>query len=265
MSGRPAHGTILMYHRLVREGAAPDEGDYALGTGMFEDQMRALAAQRRPVVPLSAMADARFPDGAVVLTFDDGCDTDATVALPVLRSFGFTAAFFVNPARVGQPGRATWPQLEALAAVGMTVGSHGLDHTLLGGLSAAALEEQLVRSKALLERHLGREVDALSLPGGSGGARAARLARAAGYRLICGSRPGRVSSRAMPDLLPRYAVRYSEGLGGFQAMLDQPLAFRLRQALRHHVLGAVRAVVGEPVYARLRQAHVARRTEAPRS
>jgi peptidoglycan/xylan/chitin deacetylase (PgdA/CDA1 family) len=242
-----------MYHRLAEAPADPEEGDYVLPPDAFEAHLRLLAAERRAVVPLSALADGTYPDRAVALTFDDGCESDVTVAGPRLRAFDFPAAFFVNPARVGQPGRASWVQLRRLAAEGFLVGSHGLDHTLFDGLPAAELHRQIAGSREWLERELAIPVWALSLPGGSGDSRTLGVAREAGYRLVLGSRPGPLRGPATTaGVLPRMAMRRGRGLDRFRSAVDQQPAYLWRQALRYQVVHAARRLVGAQAYGRLR-------------
>jgi peptidoglycan/xylan/chitin deacetylase (PgdA/CDA1 family) len=251
-----------MYHRVGEAGAEPDEGDYVLPTALFEQQLRWLAAERRPVLPLAALAGVDRPDHAVVLTFDDGCESDATVAWPLLRTLGLPAAFFVSPARVGAPGRAGWDELRSLAREGFVVGSHGLDHTLLGGLASGELDRQLRESKRWLEQELGRPVDALSLPGGSGGRRVRRAAYEAGYRLVLGSRPGLLRGPAGGAAVPRIALRRGQGLSGFRAAVDERRPFFLAQALRYRVARTGRALVGAWAYAQLRALRLQREGKA---
>ena len=243
--------TILMYHRV---GVAPniEEGDYVVPTALFEDQMRLLAAHRRPVVSLVDVAEGRYPDRSVALTFDDGCDTDATVVAPVLRALGFTAAFFVSPALIGQDGRVSWAQLRTLADDGFLVGSHGLDHALLDEVPAQELVRQIVESKQWLETRLDRPVSAISLPGGGGGERALSAAREAGYLLVLGSRPGRVRGPAGGGILPRLAVRRGHGLARFEAALEPRPFVLLGAALRYALLRSARRVLGTRAYGSLR-------------
>lgn len=259
---RGGRATVLAYHRVSLEGAALEEGDYALPSDLFARQMELLAAQGRSVVGLPALTEGAFPQGAVLLTFDDGCETDATVVLPLLRALRFPAAFFVNPAWLGEPGRLDWDQVRELAAAGMHVGSHGFDHTLLDGLPLPELERQLALSKSLLEEGLGGPVDALSLPGGTGGRRALRVARGLGYRVVLGSQPGLVRSGARPGLVPRYAVRRGDGLAGFRAVVEQRPAFRIAHALRYGALRGLRSILGQGAYVRLRESLLARQERA---
>lgn len=69
---------VVLYHRVTDRSFDPEEGDYVLPPSLFEAQVRGLG--RRRVVPLSSLVDGTFDEGAVVITFDDGCDTDATIA-----------------------------------------------------------------------------------------------------------------------------------------------------------------------------------------
>lgn len=250
MSGERAHAVVLMYHRVDLAGARPEEGDFVLSRLLFVQQLKWLAAEGWPVVSLSQLASGQFEDGSVVLTFDDGCDTDATVALPHLLEAGFPATFFVNPVNVGQSGRLGWPEVEQLAAAGMRIGSHGLDHTLLDGLPPGEVERQLEVSRRLLEERLGAEVDALSLPGGTGGRAAVEIALRVGYRIVLGSRPGRVAQGRLPLPVPRHAIRQRHGLEGFRAAVEQRPGFRLLQAARHLTLQALRAAIGSEAYVR---------------
>ena len=246
------HATVLMYHRLSDVEVDPEEGDYVVSPASFEAQMSRLAADGRDVAGLTAVLEGTCGPGAVVLTFDDGCDSDARVALPILRRFGLTAAFFVNPARVGDAGRLSWDEVGALLAAGMHVGSHGLDHTLLDGLSEAELERQLGESKRILETRLGVPIETLSLPGGSGGERALAVARQVGYRLVFGSQPGRLGA-PLPFCAPRFAVRRGLGLGGFSALVAQDPRSRWVQTLRYRAMRLMRGALGTERYARLRR------------
>lgn len=253
-----------MYHRLAGAPADPEEGDYVLPTDTFEAHLRLLSSERRIVAPLSALVDGTCPDRAVVLTFDDGCDSDVTVAGPRLRALDFPAAFFVNPARVGQPGRASWAQLRRLAAEGFLVGSHGLDHTLFDGLPEAELRRQIAESRQWLERELAIPVWALSLPGGSGDSRTLGLAREAGYRLVLGSRPGLLRGAATTArVVPRVAMRRDPDLHSFRATVDQRPAYLLRKALRYQAAHAVRRLMGAEAYGQLRLRWLGRWTRDP--
>jgi peptidoglycan/xylan/chitin deacetylase (PgdA/CDA1 family) len=243
---------ILMYHG-IGDAPDPEENEYAVPTPEFEAQMRWLASHV-PTVGLQELSAGQRRDRSAVLTFDDGRATDASVAAPLLRELGLPAAFFVCPDLVGTADYLTWGQLRSLAAQGFRIGSHGLDHSLFAELDDAELRRQLVESKRALEAQLHEEIDALALPGGSGGERASNAARDAGYRVVLGSRPGIVKGVAPAmAVLPRIAVRRRHGLEGLRAAVEQRVVSRLRLGLRYNCLHLAKSMLGPETYRTLRK------------
>jgi peptidoglycan/xylan/chitin deacetylase (PgdA/CDA1 family) len=254
---------VLMYHGLD-PGLPTDPAVrvYTLDPRTFADQLDLLQADGRRVVSLAEAAEGRAPHGSVVLTFDDGWATDRSVALPQIVARGMTATFFLSPARIGLPGYLTWDAVRALAGAGMTIGTHGLDHTLLDGVGDAELERQLGESKRVLEERLGREVETASLPGGAGGRRALRAARRLGYRFVAGSRPGAIR-KAVPALLPRVAIRAATTAPRFRALAGGRRRALLEEAGRHQATAFARAVLGRAAYERLKKIVLAVRPSSP--
>ncbi|GIK85345.1 MAG: hypothetical protein BroJett026_08260 [Betaproteobacteria bacterium] len=90
---------ILCYHGA----AVADESAFSPGLFMtgatFERRMAFLAEQRYPVLPLGdaldRLADGSLPDGATVITIDDGWVGTATVMAPILARHRFPATFYV--------------------------------------------------------------------------------------------------------------------------------------------------------------------------
>ncbi len=246
-----ARAAILMYHRVGELAVGRPEDDvYRVTPGDFEAQMALLVREGYPVVPASALDSRDLPPRAVVLTFDDGWDSDVLEALPILRRHGLRASFFVSPALVGRPTYLTWDGVQRLDAEGMEVGSHGLDHALLGEVPAPEATRQLRESRDWLRQRLGREAESVALPGGNGGRRVARLARAAGYRRVMGSQPGIATGGSL--LLPRFAVRRGDDLTAFRAVVDRRLAPRMRHGARHHLLTSARRLLGPAFYEALK-------------
>jgi peptidoglycan/xylan/chitin deacetylase (PgdA/CDA1 family) len=241
-----------MYHR-VGTPVFPDEGDYALSQDLFASHLGCLAGSGRAVISLDDLAEGRHADGAVAFTFDDGYDSDALTAAPLLRSAGFRGAFFVSALLVGTPGFVSWPQLRAMADQGFVVGSHGLDHALLDGLPASEVRRQIEESKRRIEDGVGRPVSAFTLPGGSGGERARRMAEEAGYSLVLGSRPGLVRGDPGSGILPRFAMRKRHGPDELEALLQCRPWHILGLSLRYRLAHRARLMLSSPVYGRLRQ------------
>ncbi len=248
-NAKMARATVLMYHRLSDSVVLEDEAFYTVSPARFEEQMRAIRAAGYRVARAEELGRAEVPERAVVVTFDDGSSSDFALALPVLLSLGLTAAFFVNPARVGQKHFMSWEQIAALASAGMSIGSHGLDHRLLDGLAAAELERQLADSKAMLEERLGVPVALLSLPGGSGEKAAPALARRLGYKMVFGSVPAPVEGGE--EVIPRFAIRRHETAASVLTLVrHRPVRLAWERA-RHRALRTARALSGN-LYQRVR-------------
>ena len=62
----------------------------------------------------------------VAITFDDGNESDALIALPELAKRNLKAIFFVVAARIGLPHYLDRAALRDLVSAGMEIGSHGM-------------------------------------------------------------------------------------------------------------------------------------------
>jgi peptidoglycan/xylan/chitin deacetylase (PgdA/CDA1 family) len=242
-----------MYHRIgvgPLPGRESGEESYAVSPEAFETQLDALEASRGSVVGYRELESSpRFP---VLITFDDGNATDHDIALPALRRRGYAALFFVTPAWIGTPGFMTWDQVRDLERHGMTVGAHGFDHTPLSSLSGDALRRHLAEARGAFEANLGRCPDTLSLPGGFGSRTVVAAAQAAGFRVVFGSVPRRATTLAPGAAVPRFAVRRSDEIDAFRALVDQrPLALA-EHRVRYAALRGLRSVVGAGLYRRVR-------------
>lgn len=124
----------------------------------------------------------------LLFTFDDGRESNYTVAAPLLESFGGRGVFFVVPdfaecaaaealtfyrSRINpnsRPGDEKWEdwkpmspaQIGELSARGHAIGNHTLTHQRLAGLSPEALEREIGDSARKLASWTARPVDAFA-------------------------------------------------------------------------------------------------------
>jgi peptidoglycan/xylan/chitin deacetylase (PgdA/CDA1 family) len=68
---------------------------------------------------------------SVVLTFDDGWESQYTLAYPLLQKYHYPATFFIATNMIGKKQFMSWEELQNLNAHGMTVGSHTKSHANL--------------------------------------------------------------------------------------------------------------------------------------
>jgi peptidoglycan/xylan/chitin deacetylase (PgdA/CDA1 family) len=138
-----------------------------------------------------------LPEKAALLTFDDGYRSMATVAAPILAGFAFPSVLFVPTDFIGgtnafedgaEPVEAIcgWDHLRSLGFFGVSVHSHGVSHRAFSKMGDSERDEELVRSKAVLEEGLGKPVEIFAYPYGDSGPEGASLAvERAGYRAAC--------------------------------------------------------------------------------
>lgn len=170
--GKPP-APILNYHSVGSDG-----DEFTVSEAQFAAQLDWLQANHVPTLALHALHP-----GGVALTFDDGKRDALSTVLPALQKRGMRAAFFVITGLVGTPGYLTWDGVRALERAGMEIGSHTVTHARLADLPDEKVREELVSSKAELEKQLGHPVDLLAYPYNSVRARVRELAREAGYRI----------------------------------------------------------------------------------
>ena len=188
----PSAVTVLCYHTFDAKIKTP----YTVPHQRFDEEMRYLAAQKIPVIPLSALIDHLYrktplPERAVVITIDDGYKTAEEIAWPVLRRYGYPFTLFVYPQAIGRfPSALTWDDVRRLAAAGVDIQSHSLTHPLLTHPAKAMnkkeydawIDEELIDSKHRIEQELRRPVTSIAYPYGGYDEFIVDRARAAGYQ-----------------------------------------------------------------------------------
>ncbi|WP_091537868.1 polysaccharide deacetylase family protein [Modestobacter sp. DSM 44400] len=180
---------VLCFHQL-REFRA-DDSAYArtliTPPDVFRNQL--LAIRDGGWTPVSApdlIDHLRFgtplPERALLLSFDDGSATHATVALPVLAELGFPAVFFPMTVVLDKPDWLSRDQLRELERAGMTIGAHTWDHQRLDRISGDQWPQQLDQPAADLAEILGHPVDLMAYPYGVWSPETLAHVAAAGYR-----------------------------------------------------------------------------------
>jgi len=154
---------------------------------------------------LSGAIDLALANRNIEISFDDGNLSDLSVAAPLLAEKGLSATFFVLGGRIGWTDFLSKPDIRELDRLGMTIGSHGMDHVHWPSVDDAALDRELSRSKSLLEDILGKPVPDAAVPFGDFDGRSLRRALGAGYRKVYTSSGG-LASKTM-RIVPRTSVR----------------------------------------------------------
>jgi peptidoglycan/xylan/chitin deacetylase (PgdA/CDA1 family) len=204
---------VWMYHSV----APYDEDPYevTMTPQRFEKQMRWLRRRGLRGVSMGELLQAAAEGRArrlVGLTFDDGYQDFITNAMPVLQRYGFTATVFVLAGRLGGenewsrpgPNKAllTADEVREIARAGMEIGSHGLKHISLINADDSLLRDETARSRVILEKLLGQQIQGFCYPYGHLDTDVVKAARAAGYDYACAVKAGSdIGRHAIPRTL----------------------------------------------------------------
>ena len=245
---------ILGYHAIQHGGSAAGQTKkqafYTVDTRNFEahlDLLRRVGCAC--CLPESFLANAENQSKAVLITFDDGHESDVTIALPALQDRGLCATFFVSVEYIGRSGHMNWPQIKALSVAGMSVQSHGLLHHDLTQFSEDDVFHELRSARLCLERNLARPVRYLALPGGFASPEVYRAAVRAGYDAVFNSAAG----LAYPGrILPRFILRRETSPQEIENIILRNRASLFAAALRRRTSERIKALVGVRRYEALK-------------
>lgn len=253
--GMAGGGTVyLMYHELERADGPPclaEEGyrRYIVTEAQFRNQIRHML--KNSISGISVTEALQLPSAhGVAITFDDGFETDLTVAAPLLREACFSATFYLVVGSIGAAGRLSLPQVRELERFGFEIGCHSMSHPHLTELSGDKLHREIVDAKKELEQMIGKRVDHFSCPGGRWNRSVAELARKAGYRSVTTSRIGVNLPGADPYSLARVAVMRRTTLTLFENMCRGKALWRPR--MRELVLKGAKRILGNAHYDKVR-------------
>jgi peptidoglycan/xylan/chitin deacetylase (PgdA/CDA1 family) len=189
-TGRPGSEPvpILMYHVIAAPPAgAPFPGLY-VSPAEFAAQMQALKNAGWHAVTLDQVA-SYWKSGAslgagrpIVLTFDNGYQSQYTQALPVLQRLGWVAD--ENIQLTGLPpsqGGLGQQEIRGLIAAGWELDTQGISHADLITLDAAQLHEQVATARSTLQQRYRVPVNWFCYPSGHYDPTVVSAVQAAGY------------------------------------------------------------------------------------
>ncbi len=170
---------ILCYHRV---GVGDREID--VPERRFAEQIEGIVAEGGAVSLDAALSG---PGGGLVLSFDDGFRDFHEVVLPRLVDAGIPAILYLatgfvdvgDPRSGVAPAEAlSWGMLAEAVSTGLvTVGAHTHGHVDLSRATAREADDEMRRSKELVEDHLSQACRHFAFPWGKASAAAARAAR----------------------------------------------------------------------------------------
>jgi len=219
-----------MYHSIDNS-----HSDTSVSPAKFRAQLRCLKENDYQILSLAELASLlragrKLTPRTAVLTFDDGFVNNLTVALPILKDFGFKATVFVVTGHCGDSsveGQSyylgfpilTWLQVLQLSKEGIEIGAHTVSHPKLIQIPLALAREEIANSKRALENRLGQAALSFAYPHGHYNQQVRDLVEEAGFAAACTIESGTVQRGDDLFLLKRVYVRDNVPMVEFKASL----------------------------------------------
>lgn len=181
---------IILYHNITYNYTEENQKLH-VDPERMEEQFQAIKAAGYQTIFFDEYVDylngdAVLPEKPLIITFDDGYESNYKYAFPLLKKYGLKATIFVITSRVGtqetQYPHFTWEQAREMEESGLVrIESHTNTHPDMSVLSQQEQQEEIRRSKYLIDSNLHKECRVLSFPYGMHNEEAVALAQKAGY------------------------------------------------------------------------------------
>ena len=216
---KSAQVSVLGYHDFVK--GKPGNA-MQVSEEQFRAQMQVIRDARIKVIGMPEFLAWRrgekdIPDPSIMITMDDGWKSVHTIALPVLREFGYPFTVFLYKRFVNGGSKSmTTAEIRELMAAGGTVGSHSVSHPYRKRIDAAFkkgapageafLRMEMKDSRQFLEDLTGQMVTTYAYPGGYHSEREEAVGKECGYEAMFTVNGARVTWDTPAAALGRYIV-----------------------------------------------------------
>ncbi len=176
---------IFTYHSIDNSNSF-----ISISPQVFRKQIEYLAKNGYKTLTLSQLeAQQSQREKICVLTFDDGFKSVYENAFRVLKEFSFTATIFlttgyINSTFVNFP-MLNWDEIEEMNAYGIEFGAHTVTHPFLTRLTQNEALKEILDSKKIIEKRLGKKVNFFCYPYGDYNEVTKKIVKAAGFKGAC--------------------------------------------------------------------------------
>jgi peptidoglycan/xylan/chitin deacetylase (PgdA/CDA1 family) len=216
---------ILTFHSIDDSGSP-----ISVSRSEFRSHVRFLASGRLRVVPLADVARGGDDEDVVALTFDDGFQSFADEALPLLADHAMPATVFVvsdcvggtnNWGGVAEPDIPTlplmrWDDVARAKERGIEVGAHTRRHPDLTTLPDGVLADEVAGSAERITAQIGSRPVSFAYPYGKHDLRAQQAVRGV-FERACTTEMRWVGTSDDATQLPRIDMYYFRAPGQLEA------------------------------------------------
>jgi len=240
---------ILMYHSVnsINDFHAVDPAE-------FRRQIEYLK-RNYTIVSLNEMVDfvkgkRNLPRKSVAITFDDGYHDCYLNVYPYFRKNKLSATVFVTTEYIGKewplsnhhPKMLTWKEIEEMSKNNIEIGAHTATHPSLQETSLKEAENEILRSKKEIEKHIKKNVNYFSYPFGRYTPKIGDVVESSGFKAALGGE-GTIRKDTQIFFLNRIQVDSSVSFMLFKARLTKAVDWleKLEQLPRKYLKNHQRA------------------------
>ncbi len=258
---------VLMYHDIKPDefdlsAALPENRPYIQKLSQFVEQVNYIKKKGFLSLTVSDLYRERTNDIAnsagasnkkIILSFDDGDQSNYDYAFKTLIKHNLKATFFITTDYVGKSDRINWQQLKEMHAAGMEIGSHTVSHPVPSQLTYHQLEYEMVESKKIIEDAIEAEISSFSLPTGFYNSNVVKIAQKANYFSICTSFVGMVNTANINHLnMKRIAIKRSTNFTEFVDYIEGNQSRLYKKILIEKIKNSSKKILGINGYNRIR-------------
>ena len=216
---------ILMYHAISEVPPGSASPELFVPPDDFAAEMAWLAEEGFIAVTLGELYDAwhgkgNLPAKPVVISFDDGLQSQFTEALPILRELGWPGVLNLKVASLDE-GELSDAMVNRMIDAGWEIDSHTISHLDVTTLDRESLEREVADSREMIHERFGVPVDFFCYPAGRYDAESIAAVRDAGYLGATTTELGLATPTEDPYELDRVRVNGSDGVAGLAATLAE--------------------------------------------
>ena len=192
-----------MYHVVAAAPPAPPTATCGSRPVASRNEMHALAHAGYHATTLDTVWRAwhghgSLPRHPVVVSFDDGYQSQSTTARRMLHELGWPGVLNLEVKNVGLKGGLARNEVRAMLRDGWEIDAHTLTHPDLTTVDAARLRREVAGSRRWLRHAFGVPVNFFAYPSGRYNPAVEAAVRAAGYMGATTTQPGQATRAATP-------------------------------------------------------------------
>lgn len=241
----------FLYHDVIPSEYNDESGyatqgswRYKLSPKRFQNHLDRLKTKHISVSLVSELTPD-FTGQHVLLTFDDGGQSLADYAAPIMENEDLRGHIFIITDFVGQPGYLDRSQIQELSNIGHHIGSHTRTHPNLKSLSPIERKDELLGSKKEIESITGRNCESLSIPGGAYNEEVVNHAFQLGYSNVFTSKPLYHRSFCLKrNIIGRWNIWHDTGAEEVEKIITGDILYQTKRQTRYYFLRSLKNVIG---------------------